>query len=157
MSVLRSQRDDGFTLIELMVVILIIAVLIAVAIPTFLGFRRNAFDVAAKSAVENALKAAKAVYADDDSYVSADPVTLKLTEGSLGYVDGVTPSDGPLTVSVHNMDPSGQVIVLSVYSQSGTCWFLRDDDIVGTQYGSMAGAMAVCFAGNGGVAFGPSW
>src|SRR5680860_1415575 len=42
-----QNREDGFTLIELMVVILIIAILIAVAIPTFLGFRERAQDRAA--------------------------------------------------------------------------------------------------------------
>jgi type IV pilus assembly protein PilA len=44
-----SRREEGFTLIELMMVVLIIAVLIAIAIPTFLGMRKNAQDVGAKT------------------------------------------------------------------------------------------------------------
>jgi len=45
----RLSRDEGFTLIELMVVVMIIAVLIAIAIPSFLGFRKSAQDRSAQS------------------------------------------------------------------------------------------------------------
>ena len=50
----RDRGEDGFTLIELMVVILIIAILIAIAIPTFLGARQKAQDRAAQSNLRNA-------------------------------------------------------------------------------------------------------
>ena len=51
-----SGRDDdeGFTLIELMVVVLIIAILIAIAIPTFLGARQRAQDRATQADLRNA-------------------------------------------------------------------------------------------------------
>ncbi|MEY2553081.1 MAG: type pilus assembly protein PilA, partial [Ilumatobacteraceae bacterium] len=45
----RSDSDTGFTLIELMVVVLIIAILLAIAIPTFLGAQNKAKDRSAQS------------------------------------------------------------------------------------------------------------
>ena len=54
------KRDEGFTLIELMVVVMIIAVLIAIAIPSFLGFRKSAQDRSAQSDIRNVLLSEKA-------------------------------------------------------------------------------------------------
>jgi type IV pilus assembly protein PilA len=65
----RSEREErGFTLIELMVVVLIIAILIAIAIPTFLGARQRAQDRAAQSNVRNALTAEKTFFTDGQVY-----------------------------------------------------------------------------------------
>src|SRR5690348_9077923 len=78
LSLARRRRDDeqGFTLIELMVVVLIIAILIAIAIPTFLGARQRAQDRAAQSDLRNGLTAEKTVYTDNQSY-SAVVATMK--------------------------------------------------------------------------------
>ena len=81
----RRNRDDGFTLIELMVVVLIIAILIAIAIPTFLGARNRAQDRAAQSSLRNALTAAKTIYTDGEDYTQATP-------GATGSLAGVEPS-----------------------------------------------------------------
>src|SRR6476469_509804 len=67
---LKARRDseEGFTLIELMVVVLIIAILIAIAIPTFLGARNRAQDRAAQSSLRNALTADNTAYTDNSDY-----------------------------------------------------------------------------------------
>ena len=67
---IRARRDEeeGFTLIELMVVVLIIAILIAIAIPTFIGAKGRAQDRAAQSSARNELTAAKTIFTDQQSY-----------------------------------------------------------------------------------------
>src|SRR5450432_2905830 len=57
-----GTAEAGFTLIELMVVLLIIAILLAIAIPTFLGVTGSANDRAAQSNLTNGLTEAAAVY-----------------------------------------------------------------------------------------------
>lgn len=60
-----TKNDEGFTLIELMVVVLIIAILIAIAIPTFLGAQDRARDRGAQSDLRNSLTAAKTLATDN--------------------------------------------------------------------------------------------
>ena len=90
---LRNRRHDeeGFTLIELMVVVLIIAILIAIAIPTFLGAQDRARDRGAQSDLRNALTAAKTVATDHSGYFlkddtnALDAATMNATEPSLTF------------------------------------------------------------------------
>ena len=72
----RRDREEGFTLIELMVVVLIIAILIAIAIPTFLGARERAQDRASQSSLRNALTAAKTAYTDASDYSASTDADL---------------------------------------------------------------------------------
>jgi len=69
-----DRKDEGFTLIELMVVVLIIAILLAIAIPTFLGARSRAQNRSAESNLRNALTAEKTGYTDAQTYDAASVV-----------------------------------------------------------------------------------
>ena len=96
----KDRRDDeqGFTLIELMVVVLIIAILIAIAIPTFLGARQRAQHRSAQSNLRNALTAEKTAYTDSSTY-TATSATLSNIEPSLSWVTA-TPTAGTNQVEV---------------------------------------------------------
>jgi type IV pilus assembly protein PilA len=77
----RLRRDEGgFTLIELLVVLIIIGILLAIAVPSYLGFKQRAENRAAGANVRAALPAVEAFYADNGTYVGMTIAQLKLID-----------------------------------------------------------------------------
>jgi type IV pilus assembly protein PilA len=121
----RARPDDeGFTLIELMVVVLIIAILIAIAIPTFLGAQNRARDRAAQSDLRNALTTAKTISTDHQGYflniAGTKLVAADMPEGepALNFDDTTTSSSNPRTVFINDAT-DGSVITFVQRSASG--------------------------------------
>ena len=102
-----ADGDKGFTLVELMVVVLVIAILLAIAIPTFLGARERSQDRAAQSNLRNALTAAKVAYSNDGDYSQASNTDLVSIEPRLSYQPAGTVSDEENEISVSNMSRTG--------------------------------------------------
>jgi type IV pilus assembly protein PilA len=154
---LRSRRDDeeGFTLIELMVVVLIIAILIAIAIPTFLGARQRAQDRAAQSDLRNGLTAEKTVYVDLQAYETAvqdtNPadgiVDMVAVESSLNWNDIKGTGNNVLHATVGDSATptvvTGAIVCLDEKSKSGQIFSLVDI-AAGTKAGTYYGKGTAC-------------
>jgi type IV pilus assembly protein PilA len=108
-----------------MVVVMIIAVLIAIAIPSFLGFRSGAQDRAAQATLNTAEKVANMVLLEGTFPNKAVLLVLLPTiETSIEWIDHQDSSTGPPQVSLDD-DNGGQELSLATLSQSGSCFYLR--------------------------------
>ncbi len=135
---LRHADEAGFTLIELMVVLLILAILLAIAIPTFLGVSKSANDRAAQSNLNTSLVNAKSTFqvngqsyalgATSASYSSSFATSMADGNPALSYAVGsVTSGLVPATVSV-SVATDGNAVVLAEQARgTGNCWYVVDN------------------------------
>jgi type IV pilus assembly protein PilA len=124
-----NDRDErGFTLIELMVVVLIIAVLIAIAIPTFMGARRTANDRATQANVRNAFTATRVYYNESLKYTT-DTTKMADVEPSLLWTASALTASTPsrsVRIAVYNTPSTAQTVVVSARTSEGRCFYLKD-------------------------------
>ena len=115
------KRDKGgFTLIELMIVIAIIGILAAIAIPQFSAYRTRSFNAAAVSDLRNAMGAQEAYHVDTQEYANAasdltvsyglatsQNVVLTVTGSATGFTIISYHQSGDKTYTI--LGPGGQI------------------------------------------------
>lgn len=143
------RSDAGFTLVELMVTIMIVAVLLGLVLPTFLGARRNATHRALQADLRTAFAAASVVLVDQGQYLENSAV-MDALEPALLWATGDTPlAEGTIYIHVHG---APNEVFLSGVSTSGTCFYLRDAAAGATSYASDPS----CGVADGQI-YNPSW
>ncbi len=143
----RLREEHGFTLVELMVVVLNLAILMAIALPTFMGALERVRDAAAKASLRTALTAGRVYFVSGGGdYTAAALTDLTEVENSILWVSEATNSAEPKAVS---RDVVGGVLTLATFSRGGTCFFVRDDPPNALTYGRIDDAITTdCHATN---------
>jgi type IV pilus assembly protein PilA len=97
----RGQDDRGFTMIELLVVVVIIGILVAIAVPVYLNYRKGAANKSAASDVRGAITAIEQFYTENNNaYPAAAGTTLENTAAGVDLVIGTATEK--ITVSPGN-------------------------------------------------------
>ena len=95
------RRDEsGFTLIELMVVVLIMGILIAIALPIYAGARQRASDRAVQEDMRTALAASLTYFAASGTFTGLNDVTAEQAEPGLTWVTATQPAIGDMDIQV---------------------------------------------------------
>lgn len=117
------RKNSGFTLVELLIVVAIIGILAAIAIPQFAAYRAKAYCSAAKSDLANYAIAQEAYFTDYNAYSTAATITGFTASTGVTLGTPVTAATGFTVTAQHTQCQQG--------SASGTTGIYTWDSTTG--------------------------
>jgi prepilin-type N-terminal cleavage/methylation domain-containing protein len=137
-----AEAERGFTLVELMIVVLIIALLIAIGLPTWNAARERADDTKARALVTDGHHALKVVLADYRDVSSVTTADLAQVEPALVYNTAAVPAEARNNeVSVDVGTAGGyDYVIIATQAHGLGCVAIRERDGAGTDYARLPAA-----------------
>lgn len=120
----RGTDDRGFTMIELLVVVVIIGILVAIAVPVYLNYRKGAANKSAQSDVRGAITAVEQYYTDNGNKfptgatTSGSGATMTLTAQTNGVDGKISVSPGN-TLRLRNVGPDTSFVICATNADGG--------------------------------------
>jgi type IV pilus assembly protein PilA len=150
----RAAGDRGFTLIEVLAVVVIIGILVAIAVPLYMNYRKGAANKSAESDVRGAITAVEQYYAENfnqfpDTATNSGPgvkldLAAKTVNGVVGKQQTITVSPGN-TIALQNN--TADYVICGMNSDGGTIYVYNSRN-GGPVVKSTQGTLAAC-ASNG--------
>lgn len=124
------RQGDGFTLIEVLIVLVVVGILLAIAVPAYSGLTDRADKRAAEHDLRTALPAAEAFFVDNDTYVGLGNGVKKNPPGIASYDSALeatvgTGAKGKPTATTYCLNATAGSTTISVAGPAPLAWYTK--------------------------------
>jgi len=129
---LRVREQGGFTLIEMLVTLAVLAILAGIAVPAYLAFTGRATDRSVQADLRAAVPSAEAFYEENGTYVGLTATVLRSYDGGLSDRVTVAKGAGKPTLTTYCLTATADGKTWSVSGPGQKAWY-RSAKCTGTK------------------------